>query len=120
MSDLHQLMQDDDGHWYCVPVVYIDTFNAMMEGEWDEITKEGYEALDSWRVDGPHKVNFMLPVERSQASIESYNQGIEDAANAITNLHEPVKHRFVSYHLEHGAKYGLSSFVLKLKKQPTN
>lgn len=61
MSELSQLIQDNDCHWYVVPVVYLDTFKALLECEWDEITKEGYEALDKWRVNAPHDVNFMWP-----------------------------------------------------------
>lgn len=57
----YELMQDNDAHWYCVPVEYKDTFNEMMRIEWDEITKEGWKALDEWRVDGPHSVQFLLP-----------------------------------------------------------
>ena len=63
MAELHQLMQDNDGHWYAVPVVYKDTFNTMMECEWDEITDEGYVQLEKWRVDGPHAVSFMYDPE---------------------------------------------------------
>lgn len=59
MAELHQLIQDNDCYWYVVPVVHLDTFKAMMECEWDEITKEGYEQLAKWRVDGPHAVSFM-------------------------------------------------------------
>ena len=65
-QELHQLMQDNDGHWYCVPIVYRDTFNEMMNIEWDEITKEGSNALDDWRVDGPHAVEFMWYKKDSQ------------------------------------------------------
>jgi hypothetical protein len=59
MAELHQLIQDDESNWYVVPVVYLDTFNAMMDCDYDEITKEGYSQLDKWRVDGPHAVSFM-------------------------------------------------------------
>ena len=63
MSELHQLIQDEDTNWYCVPVVYIDTFNAMIDGEWDEITELGNELLSQWEVDGPHSISFMWPLE---------------------------------------------------------
>lgn len=61
MSELHELMQDDGGHWYVIPVVYKDTFNEMMRRGWTEITDDGYKLLEEWRVDGPHSVQFMWP-----------------------------------------------------------
>ena len=64
MAELHQLIQDNDCHWYVVPVVYLDTFREMMKCEWDEITEDGYAMLDEWRVDGPHAVSFMWDVRK--------------------------------------------------------
>ena len=63
MPELHQLLIDDEGNWYVVPAVYADTFYAIMECDYDEVADEGWKQLDEWRVDNPHDVKFMWPIE---------------------------------------------------------
>lgn len=65
MEVLHQLGQDDDGHWYCVPVNDIKVFNDILELDWDELSSVDWDCLSRWRVDGPHQINFRYPVEET-------------------------------------------------------
>ena len=62
--ELHQLMQDNDCHWYVVPVADKELFEDMMECEWDEITEAGFKLLEKWGVDSPASVEFMWPIEK--------------------------------------------------------
>lgn len=56
-SDLHRLVDDDDGHWYVIRVEEEKSFAQWLDAApyW-----EGYKGkdFDQCRVDGPHTVQF--------------------------------------------------------------
>lgn len=54
----HRLIQDDDSHWYVIPVDRTDTFREWVRA--CELNKpmECDIDFDMLRVDGPHVVTF--------------------------------------------------------------
>jgi hypothetical protein len=54
----HRLIQDDDCHWYVIPVEEVDAFNAWLAAGpyW-----ENYQGprFDARQVNGPHSVSFL-------------------------------------------------------------
>jgi hypothetical protein len=55
-------MQDDDTHWYLVPLEEVELFKELFSCNDDEITREGHSLLEKRRVDGPHSVTFTNPL----------------------------------------------------------
>lgn len=70
MSNLHCLVQDNDSHWYVIPVERLGEWESWLEiGYLDEFGDPRWDWEPAWadRVGGsPSLVRFILPdVERS-------------------------------------------------------
>jgi hypothetical protein len=49
----HKLIQDDDGHWYVIPIHLETSFN-----DWNSYYGKAAMHFDEYRVDGPHRIIF--------------------------------------------------------------
>ena len=55
------MKQDNDCHWYLVPVEHCKLFDEMMEIDWGEWTPAGEQLIESMRIDGPELLTFTDP-----------------------------------------------------------
>lgn len=62
MSDRYCLKQDDDCHWYLIPVLRLQNFEEWLAAGPYYEDYEG-EEFDSCRIDGPHRLTFTDPKE---------------------------------------------------------
>lgn len=55
-----RLVQDDDGHWYLIPIELMDQFDNFVDdpdfGQEDNMTV----FFGKYQVDGPHKIHILL------------------------------------------------------------
>lgn len=62
MNRRYIIMQDDDFHWYLVPLEDKLIFAELFRCNYDEIPKESFELMEKRRIDGPHVLTFTNPV----------------------------------------------------------
>lgn len=56
--EYHELVTDDDGHWYVIPCNMRDTFDDWVSSATDGTEDFDPDLFSDRRVDGPHEVVF--------------------------------------------------------------